>query len=606
MKPFLLSLKRIMVYLSLKHKLFVILVAISIVPTAIVSYSSQYFMFRSGTEYSSSISSQYVQSVSQDLTAYLQEVSDSFDSLFTNSAFQRFMETPADDLVAQAGYTIDYQPIQRQSLQERNEILGVLYMDGLGKKYFDSYQKRFDFSYPIQDDPLYGNIARLENTTLSAPHPLNYALDTKETVFSFIRPVYNLRTGTIDAWFSIEISEDKIKSLLSRPDYEQEGHLLLYHDSSGAAVSNVKMEDSLLRDFRNSLNTGMRDQQEFMFTSNAIRYEVTYSDLPYGDWKLVWIAPLSSMTEGAAQSTNLTLLIAIASFSISLIVAYPVMNIVLRPLSKLKQGMARLGRGAYHPISEPSSNDEIGFLIHGYNQMLNELQQMEQEVVASKLKEKERELLQLQAQINPHFLFNTLETIESYAGKNNGEAVGEMVQSVSRMMRYSVRNDGGWAPLKEELAYIRNFLTIHYFRNGTDVNAIFEVDPAVLDIPIMKLSIQPFVENAIKYAWSPHMAPEAFTLTVRAERKEDTLLIEVHDTGTSVPEDVMDKLNLLIKSKTGQVDPFFRKHTGIMNVYRRFLLAYGDRVAFQIRTQAGQGTWIRMELPIEKTEGGVA
>ncbi|EXX89491.1 hypothetical protein BG53_15650 [Paenibacillus darwinianus] len=598
MKSLLLSLKRILVYLSLKHKLFVILVAISIVPTAIVSYSSQYFMFRSGTEYSSSISSQYVQSVSKDLTAYLQDVSDSFDSLFTNSAFQRFMETPPDDLVAQAGYTIDYQPIQRQSLQERNEILGVLYMDKLGKTYFDSYQKRFDFNYPLASDRLYGNMDRLNETTLSAPHPLNYALDTKETVFSFMRPVYNLRTGSIGAWFSIEISEDKIKSLLSGPEYEQEGHLLLYHDSNNAAVSNVNMEDLLLRDFRNALHLGPRNNREFMFTSDAVRYEVTYSDLPYGDWKLVWIAPLSSMTKGAAQSTSLTLLIAVASFSISLFVAYPMMNIVLRPLSKLKQGMARLGRGSYHPISEPSNNDEIGFLIHGYNQMLNELKRMEQEVVQSKLKEKERELLQLQAQINPHFLFNTLETIESYAGKNNGEAVGEMVQSVSRMMRYSVRNDGGRAPLKEELAYIRNFLTIHYYRNGTDVDAVFEVDPAALDIPIMKLSIQPFVENAIKYGWSPHMNPGAFTLTVMAHRQEDMLLIEVHDTGMSMPDDVMDKLNRLIDSRTEQVDPFFRNHTGILNVYRRFLLAYGERVRFQIRTEPERGTRIRIELPL--------
>lgn len=242
------------------------------------------------------------------------------------------------------------------------------------------------------------------------------------------------------------------------------------------------------------------------------------------------------------------MLIAVASFVIALIVAFPVMNSVLRPLFKLKGGIVSLGRGTYVPIQIQYSNDEIGFLIQSYNQMLGELQRMEQEVFQSKVKEKERELLQLQAQINPHFLFNTLETIESYAIKNNGEAVGEMVQSVSRMMRYNVRNDGGWAPVKEEVAYIRNFLNIHHYRNGKDVKAKFDVDPAAANIPIMKLSIQPFVENAIKYGWSPSMAAEEFLLTVKVELTEGALHIDVHDTGTGIPAHILDKITPLIHS----------------------------------------------------------
>jgi sensor histidine kinase YesM len=235
--------------------------------------------------------------------------------------------------------------------------------------------------------------------------------------------------------------------------------------------------------------------------------------------------------------------------------------------------------------------------------MLNELQRMEQEVFQSKLIEKERELLQLQAQINPHFLFNTLETIESYAVKNNGEAVGEMVQSVSRMMRYNVRHDGGWAPLTEEMAYIRDFLNIHYFRNGMDVNAEFDVAPDVRQLSIMKLSIQPFVENAIKYGWSPHMSTQSFKLLIKAERNGEKLLITVQDTGSGIPADIMQKLEQLIASKSELVDPYFRKHTGILNIYRRFLLAYGDRADLQIGTVPNEGTWVRIELPIDELDG---
>jgi sensor histidine kinase YesM len=590
-------------YLSLKYKLFLILVAISIVPIALVSYSSQAFMFRSSTQYTESIASQYVQFMSQDLSRYLQELSQSFDTLFTNSEFQKYLETPSEDLATQANYTIDFRPILKTPLQFRNEIVGVLYLDQLGKVYFESYQKELNYQYPFQKDPIYSTVTQTLKPELSVPHSMDYVNGSHENVFSFIRPIINLRTGQIHSWLVIEIQEDKINSMLRASEYGKEGQLLLFHATKGTAVANMDMAPSMLRDFKNALDASPGGNKEFVFTSSGTKYEATHTDIPYGDWKLVWLVPLSSITRGVEQAYRLTILIAVVSLAAALIIAFPVMNVVLKPLFKLKGGLQSLGRGSYVPIKIQAGNDEIGFVIQSYNQMLRDLQQMEQEVYQSKIKEKERELLQLQAQINPHFLFNTLETIESYALKNNGEAVGDMVQSVSRMMRYNVRNDGGWAPLKEEIAYIRNFLTIHYYRNGMEVRANVDIDPAAQDIPLMKLSIQPFVENAIKYGWSPHKGPDEFCLNVQAELQEDALHLTMSDTGSGMDPVVLDKISAMIASKGEAADPFFQKHTGIYNVYRRFLLAYGEQFEFKITSQPGKGTVVEMWLPYRSPSG---
>lgn len=605
MLSFIQSLKYKVDHLSLKYKLFLLLLALSIIPIILVSYSSQYLMFRSSTKYSASISSQYVEFVSKDITNYLQDLNQSFDMLFTNSQFQKFLVTPDEDLAAQANLIIDFRPILKNSLQFRNEIVGVLYLDQLGKVYFDSYQKALNYNHSFRIDPIYSSVYATTKPELTLPHTMNYILlGSQENVFSFVRPIINLNTGDVRSWFIVELREDKIKSMLTDAGAEQEGQLLLYHGKDGTPVSNTPIDAALLQDFQKALDADSGKNKEFLFTSNKVTYEATYADIPYGDWKLVWLAPLSGITKGVQQSFLLTLLIAFASLAIAVIIAFPVMDIVLWPLYKLKHGMQSLGRGAYVPIKLQTSNDEIGFLVRSYNRMLEELQELEQEVFQSKLKEKERELLQLQAQINPHFLFNTLETIESYAIRNHGDAVGDMVQSVSKMMRYSVRNDGGWAPLKEEMTYIRNFLKIHYYRNGLDVNAHFDLDPAALDIPIMKLSIQPFVENAIKYGWSPSMSTEEFVLTVEAKVQEDRLQISIRNTGADIPADILSKLSELLASKGELIDPYFQRHTGIYNVYRRFLLAYGDSTYVHITSTPEFGTQVEIAIPCDKPRTG--
>lgn len=595
------SLQRILNHLSLKLKLFILLLLLSIMPIYLVSTSSEYFMLRSSTSYSASISNQYVQFVSREMSGYLQSLDQSFDNLFTNQQFQKYVNTPADHLADQAQYMIQFRPIIKYSLQFHPEVLGVLYLDRMGKVYFESYQKRLDPTYSFAAVSLNESFFAKRTPQLIPPHPLQYISYTKDRVFSYIHPIININTGETISWFVIEIREEKLTNMLSSNKKEAGGQLTLYHKSSGNAVSSGPVDQALLQDFHTMLSNHPLEQKQFIFTSaGGVEYEASYTELQNNEWTLIWMAPLSRIKQGVNQTYYLTLLIAAFSLGVAIIIAFPVMNKILRPLYSLQKGMQHLGRGKYVSIPVTKRRDEVGFLVQSYNQTLIKLQDMEREVYQAKMKEKERELLQLQAQINPHFLFNTLETIESYAVRNNGDAVGDMVQSVSRMMRYTVRNDKGWASLKEEIDYIRNFMTIHYYRNGIDVRSDFDIDSAAMSIPVMKLSIQPYIENAIKYGWSPSMSAEEFLLKVQVTLvEEEYVRVMIHNTGTGISEEVLEKLHQLIESKGETTDPFFRKHTGIYNAYRRFIIVYGEHTYFHIDSSPERGTYIEFRMPLQ-------
>ncbi|WP_277547256.1 sensor histidine kinase [Paenibacillus sp. PastM-2] len=533
------------------------------------------------------------------MSNYLQSLNQSFDNLFTNQQFQKYVNTPADHLADQADNIIQFRSIVQNSLQFHPEVLGTLYLDRLGKVYFESYQKSLDPTYSFTGNKLYESLLSIRTPQLMSPHPMQYISYTKDPVFSYVRPIININTGEAMSWFIIEIREDKLTGMLSSGKKEAGGQLTLYNKTSGSAVSSEPVDQTLLLNFQKSQKTQPKGQNHFLFSSDKIEYEASYTELSDSEWALIWTAPLSRIKAGVTQTYYLTLLIAAVSLSIALIMAFPVMNKILQPLYSLHKGMKNLGRGLYVPVLLTNRHDEIGFLIHSYNQMLIKLQDMELEVYQSKMNEKERELLQLQAQINPHFLFNTLETIESYAIRNNGEAVGEMVQSVSRMMRYTVRNDSGWASLKEEMDYIRNFMSIHYYRNGKNVRADFDIDPDTMSVPVMKLSIQPYIENAIKYGWSPSMSNEEFLLKVHVTLvNENYLRVSVHNTGISMPAEVLDKLHQMIESRGETTDPFFHQHTGIYNAYRRFIIVFGEQAYYHIDSSEGNGTYIEFHMPL--------
>lgn len=582
-----------------------LLIALSIVPAIVVSFVTQYLIFRSSTNYTAGLSSQVVKYIASEIDNYLLGINESLNTFVIDSEFQKFLEVPKDHIPMQAGYAINFRPMLQLMAQSKKEIQGVLYLDRLGKVYSESQKFNIDIAYPFNEDPHIGKVFKMTSEGLIGPHDQNYAiLFSRRKVVSFVKPVKHIRLKKIVAWLMVEIDALWFRSLLEKHQFGENGQALLYSLTEENIVMPVErnpLYDKLERELRQR----KQPSGQFMISGGGETYQIMYDTVPLANWRFVGVIPLANMTEGVRQAQWLTGAVAVISVFLSLIVAFPLMSVVLKPLYLLKRGMQLLGRGSSVPIRH-HSQDEIGFLIKTYNRMLSDLENLRQEVIKTKLKEKEKELLQLQAQINPHFLFNTLETIESYSMHNNGEAVSDMLQCVSRMLRYNVRNDGGRAPLKEELEYIRHFLNIHYYRNEKRIRTEFFIDEELMNISVMKLSLQPLVENSLKYGWNPQMGHDDFILTVTAKRDGGKLVFTVADTGMGIPDDKLAVLQKLFASGGETDDPFFRRHTGLLNVYRRYVLAYGDN--FQMRIErnerAGKGTIVTVIKPFEKPETG--
>lgn len=587
---------------SLKLKLLGVLVPIAILPVVLASFGWYETMFRSSMRHSGDITYQYTHLVASNISQYTDSINRALDPLLIDVNFQRFMKSAPQDTISQARYALAFEPLLESFMQTHKEVPGILYMDTKGKILYQSYQKSMNYIYPFEDDPFFEQIADIRSATLSTVHITEYVLGAPEESLSVIRPAIDLSNGQIYAWLIVNIRADYFRQLMQGANPGQDGQIALVHPPSGAIVAGKEMDAQLLYDVRSVVASSEPGAREAMLSTHHAAYQVVMEPLSYGDWRLVWVTPLEAITEGVSRSLRWTLLIAAAALLLCIVVAFPTMRVVLRPMDKLIGGMRHLSRGQYEPIAQPPSQDEIGFLISTYNHMLAELERMEREVYQAQLKEREKEVLQLQAQTNPHFFFNTLETIELYAARRDGNAVSEMVQSVSRMMRYNVRNDGGWTTLREEAAFIRDFLSVHARRNGAAVRTEWNIEPALLEMPIMRLSLQPFVENALKYGWSPALPEDRFTLKIAAWRSGTATRFLIEDTGIGMDPGVLATIQRLLARSIDGTAPFFQEHTGIYNVYRRLMLVYGPRV--QISFAGGTAGGAKVEIAIEDETSG--
>jgi two-component system sensor histidine kinase YesM len=328
----------------------------------------------------------------------------------------------------------------------------------------------------------------------------------------------------------------------------------------------------------------------------------TYSSSAELGWTLVTSVPYKELTQGV-NYIGLTIFITI---TVTLLVTY-ILGIgfassLVTPIKRLQRFVKKVESGDFSGHVQVDSRDEIGLLSHGFNKMTERLSLLVEEIYSSKLKEtemalrqRETELKVLQSQMNPHFLFNALETIRGMALEKEMNDIGTMTSSLGRLLRYNLTNDTYTVYLHEEAAFCEVYLRIQKFRFEHKFDYAFLIPEWAGYQSIAKFSLQPLVENCVIHAIES--ASQCIKLQVVAEMEgDDIYLVKVIDNGEGIPLPILEQIKWDLEQKdiiSGGT------HIGIVNVHKRIKYLFGEDYGLSIHSICGQGTTVTIRLPFK-------
>ncbi|SEN66515.1 two-component system, sensor histidine kinase YesM [Mesobacillus persicus] len=400
--------------------------------------------------------------------------------------------------------------------------------------------------------------------------------------------------------------------------YTNGGYLLISINRYHFKFANEKYENDqysilldqdqkpIIENYQGDINT-IINSNETLVEINENDYMVTKQSSKLTGWSVLILTPVSELTEGISGIRTGIILSGIVGVIIFTISSFFLSTIITSPIVRLTKTMRRAGEGSLTMNPSVSSVNEINELNSTYNQLVKETNHLIQMVYQKEILRSRSELKALQAQINPHFLFNTLDALHWSLEEKEEEELSELVLAMSNLFRYTItkETDDDWVFLKEEIEHIGDYMEIMKMRFGDRLHWKVSVPPEYEQVRIPKLVIQPLVENAIIHGAGNKVGDCLISVTVEPAPIGDgneRIRVSVRDDGSGIDK---ERLEWIIQSmKTGGTSSATGKGMAISNVYKRLKLYYKDIVHsdLQIESEINQGTKISFELPINGGE----
>lgn len=316
-----------------------------------------------------------------------------------------------------------------------------------------------------------------------------------------------------------------------------------------------------------------------------------------GDYTLKYAYDYDQIDSEIAKSRMYLIIVVTLLGGIMLVVRSRISKGYLHRINRMIGKIKRIETGDFKSLTVDEGKDEIGVLDAHFNEMAKKLDDLITTNYLQELENKEAKIKALQYQIDPHFLFNTLESINALAVIDDNEDISNIIESLGLIYRYIVdKETGDTVTLRQEINHVRNYVIIQQYRFGFDIT--YDI-PAELEHSLVpKLIVQPFVENAINYAKG--LSGKKLHLRLTVKRREDDLTIVIEDNGMGMEAQKLIELqenmnpNKASKHKTG------KKSIGIQNVDQRIKLNYGDCYGVNITSELGKGTVIAITVPYSK------
>ncbi|MEK3767575.1 sensor histidine kinase [Paenibacillus sp. FSL R5-0887] len=327
-------------------------------------------------------------------------------------------------------------------------------------------------------------------------------------------------------------------------------------------------------------------------------YFITKTKSSYIDWIYINATPFNEMFKHITFVKKLVVIIFALILLIGLLLGYRLARSIVRPISKLTKKMKQIEKGDLDNLEEQSlgvvsqtAQDEVSQLNRTFKMMIRRIRELIDENYAKQLIIRETELKALQAQINPHFLYNTLESINWLAKMNKQAKISEMVEALGYLFRSSIGLKDPLITLEKEITIVRNYVIIQKTRFDERLDFRMDVPEHLHDALIPKLTLQPLIENAIRYALEPNIEPCTISITVSED--EQGLDIRVSDNGPGMSAEFIKDLQLGRVKTRGE-------GIGLANIAERIQIVFGPEWGTSIESEPGQGTTIHVRIPYLK------
>lgn len=444
------------------------------------------------------------------------------------------------------------------------------------------------YSYSKSRQQTYNRIGDMADTIYAQNGKVVWYVDDGDyQTLSCARAIRYLPDLQTRGLVSVSVSESYIRSLYEELVPPDMGEVYLL-DENNVVISSLT-GDALGQSMQGRFSPFLSGQEEgFRVLRNGNSVYVS-SPMP-NRWRLVLLVPGAYYLAGMARIGVIFLLSALALACLGGLAIWGITHPLTKPIYELAHAMEDFGHGNLKAQSPVHTTDEIGMLSDTFNQMVTDMHRLYITAYEKELMRQSTELRALRMQINPHFLYNTLDTINWTARFSGADQVGDMACSLGNLLRYSL-SPGDFTVLAKEVASLGDYLEIQRVRYGDKMQVEVDVDESFGNIDVPKLIIQPIVENAIVHGIEKKV--EDGKIYIWAELDGDTdLLLHIDDDGVGMDEETAR--GLLLKQKSGD----FRRssHIGVYNVHRRLQMYYGDGYGVTIHSEVGVGTRVTLRI----------
>lgn len=443
---------------------------------------------------------------------------------------------------------------------------------------------------PWFEELLNKNIQEYTLTLKDNPFPLN--AKTIPRLMPLIRPLqYSKRRSPRDAWVCLTLSPKLFQDTLGLLSQDK-SVLIMTGDFS--PVSSMNMEAFSHQDLEIFLNAHQDKTGSQKVHLSDMDCILTWERLSVSGLILCEVLPLKNIALNPKAIQATIGLVFLSSILIGLLLSLLFTRYLTRPVMRLIDHMEVISSGDFRRNPAIESDDELGIIGRQINEMSSHVSVLMENRIRDEQEKMNLEIKMLQAQINPHFLYNTLDSIKWIATMQHSTGIVRVVSALSSLLKNMAKGFNEKVTIRQELDFLDNYITIEKIRyiELFDVEITVE-DPALYHAGIIKLTLQPLVENSIFSGIEPSGKPGLIQIHIYS--REQVLYIRVRDNGVGITQEDIDRM----LKDTSRVTKHYMSGIGLPNVDRRIKLVYGQEYGLSIESQVGLYTCVTVSLPLE-------